>query len=114
MCGICGSIGIAEISIIEVMNNAIRHCGLDDHGCFIDQEVGIALGHRRLAIIDRSPAGKQPISYANGRYWITYNGEVYNYLTLRNAIEGLGHSSDRQLWAYMMLLQWFDHYQCTL
>ena len=52
----------------------------------------LALGHRRLSILDVSAAGHQPMSYAGGRYWITYNGEVYNYAELRRELEGLGHA----------------------
>src|SRR4051812_6233990 len=52
--------------------------------------VSLALGHRRLSIVDVSPAGHCPLCY-RGRYWITYNGEVYNYLELRAELEGLGH-----------------------
>ena len=52
----------------------------------------VALGHRRLAILDRSPAARQPMSYANNRYWLTYNGEIYNYLELRDELRELGHS----------------------
>lgn len=52
----------------------------------------IAFGHRRLSIIDLSPSGHQPMSYAGGRYWITYNGEVYNYRELRQELEALGHT----------------------
>lgn len=51
----------------------------------------IAMGHRRLAIVDLSVEGHQPMSYASGRYWITYNGEIYNYIELRHELESLGH-----------------------
>jgi asparagine synthase (glutamine-hydrolysing) len=56
-----------------------------------DRGFDIALGHRRLSILDLSPAGHQPMSSPDGRYWITYNGEVYNYLELRDELAGLGH-----------------------
>lgn len=56
-----------------------------------DLPVLVALGHRRLSIIDVSPYGHQPMSYLNGRYWITYNGEIYNYIELRAELESLGH-----------------------
>src|SRR5262249_41839344 len=52
----------------------------------------LALGHRRLAIIDPTPAGHQPMSDGSGRYWIVFNGEIYNYLELRPQLERLGHS----------------------
>ncbi len=51
----------------------------------------VAMGHRRLSIVDLSPAGHQPMSYADGRFWIVYNGEVYNHLELRAELEALGH-----------------------
>ncbi len=51
----------------------------------------IGFGHRRLSILDLSPLGHQPMSYGNGRYWITYNGEVYNYLEIRTELQALGH-----------------------
>ena len=54
--------------------------------------VRIALGHRRLSIIDLSPLGHQPMSHQAGRYWITYNGEIYNYIELRGELESLGHN----------------------
>lgn len=57
-----------------------------------DMPVRFALGHRRLSIIDLSVLGHQPMSYRNGRYWIVYNGEIYNYIALRSELESLGHS----------------------
>ena len=61
------------------MTSALAHRGPDDSGIWTDAEAGIALGHRRLAIIDVSPLGHQPMSTADGRYIVTYNGEIYNY-----------------------------------
>lgn len=85
MCGICGIIGIqdkeaAEKSISQ-MNAAIAHRGPDDEGFFV--ETGIALGHRRLSIIDLSKNGHQPMFSADGRFAIIYNGELYNFKSLR-------------------------------
>jgi len=85
VCGICGIIGIqdkeaAEKSISQ-MNAAIAHRGPDDEGFFV--ETGIALGHRRLSIIDLSKNGHQPMFSADGRFAIIYNGELYNFKSLR-------------------------------
>jgi len=55
------------------------------------QDVRVALGHRRLSILDVSPAGHQPMSFGDGRYWIVFNGEIYNYRALRAQLQGLGH-----------------------
>jgi asparagine synthase (glutamine-hydrolysing) len=91
MCGISGivdkrdrPIGRAEI---ERITGLIAHRGPDDHGYFHGEN--FALGHRRLSIIDLSSRGHQPMAYG-GRYWITYNGEIYNYLELREELASLG------------------------
>lgn len=101
MCGICGSVGSADPERIEAMCRVIAHRGPDGHGTEMFPRGGrgtvpAALGHRRLAIIDPTPAGAQPMSYADERYWITYNGELYNFLELRRALEadGLRFRSD--------------------
>ncbi len=93
MCGITGIWQLdgapVDLSVLQAMTEAIAHRGPDGEGLKIAGAIG--LGHRRLAILDLSPAGHQPMSYANGRYWITYNGEVYNFLELRHELETLGH-----------------------
>jgi len=96
MCGISGTFGIADASIIGAMNDAVRHRGPDDQGIFCDASRLIALGHRRLSILDLTLAGHQPMAYANDRYRIVYNGEIYNYRELREKLVAVGHhfSSD--------------------
>jgi asparagine synthase (glutamine-hydrolysing) len=69
------------------MGNAIAHRGPDDHGLWCDTEAGIALAHRRLSILDLSPAGHQPMTSANGRLVVVYNGEIYNHQSLRSELE---------------------------
>ena len=66
----------------------LAHRGPDDEGCYADQDV--ALGSRRLAVIDPSPGGRQPMCSADGRYWIVFDGEIYNYLELASALRARG------------------------
>lgn len=92
MCGICGIFNLNGEPVSPVnlrkMTDAIAHRGPDGEGFFIDSFVG--LGHRRLAIIDLSPLGHQPMVSADGQYAISYNGEVYNFQELRVELEALG------------------------
>ena len=83
MCGIAGIAGPADPRVVEAMTRALAHRGPDGTGVVCPVGEGFGLGHRRLAIIDRSPAGAQPMADPAGRYWITYNGEVYNFRELR-------------------------------
>jgi asparagine synthase (glutamine-hydrolysing) len=69
----------------------IPYAPVENISVHADRPVCIALGHRRLSIVDLSPLGHQPMSYADGRYWIVYNGEVYNHVELRAELEALGH-----------------------
>ncbi len=93
MCGIAGYFNLsgkpASEIIVKKMTDQIIHRGPDGEGQFIDGPIG--LGHRRLAIIDLSPAGHQPMISSNGRYIITFNGEVYNFKEIRIQLESLGH-----------------------
>lgn len=89
MCGISG-FNFPDEEKLKEMVKIQNHRGPDDQGTFIGG--GISLGHNRLSIIDLSPAGHQPMSYGNGRYTITFNGEIYNFLELRQELELKGHS----------------------
>lgn len=92
MCGIAGYFNTrgepASPVVIRAMTTVIAHRGPDGEGAFVEE--GIALGHRRLAIIDLSPAGHQPMMSADLRYTISYNGELYNFQELRTELEALG------------------------
>ncbi|HYA65696.1 MAG TPA: asparagine synthase (glutamine-hydrolyzing) [Burkholderiaceae bacterium] len=77
--------------VLRSMTDAIQHRGPDDEGSWFDPQSGIALGHRRLSIIDLSPAGHQPMSCAQDRYRIVFNGEIYNFAHLRRELEGRGY-----------------------
>lgn len=93
MCGIAGIYrpGQAAISyeLIKKMTDAIAHRGPDGEGHFVDKDV--ALGHRRLAVLDLTAAGNQPMSTADRRFVISYNGEIYNFRELRRELENLGY-----------------------
>ena len=93
MCGVAGLIHLngepVSPVILKKMTNAIAHRGPDGEGQWIEGNVGI--GHRRLAIIDLSPAGHQPMITGDQRYVLSYNGEIYNYRELRTELEALGY-----------------------
>ncbi len=97
MCGITGfwtreylGNGQAAATIIDRMADSLKHRGPDDRGVWSDAEAGIHLGFRRLAIIDVSPAGAQPMHSAGGRYVVCYNGEIYNAPALRCELSPAG------------------------
>lgn len=90
MCGIAGFLGGYGREVAERMGQRIAHRGPDDTDILFDGESQIALVHRRLAIIDLSKAGAQPMEDSSGRYVICYNGEIYNYLDLRNELKAQG------------------------
>jgi asparagine synthase (glutamine-hydrolysing) len=74
------------------MSNALRHRGPDDEGQWIDAACGVALGFRRLSILDLSPEGHQPMLSVDARYVVAFNGEIYNFKDLRDELQTLGHS----------------------
>lgn len=94
MCGLSGIVQCRETvggtlpdEAIARMTAALYHRGPDDQGAWVDREEGIALGHRRLAVIDLSEHGKQPMRSSCGRFVIVYNGEIYNFKDLRKELE---------------------------
>lgn len=93
MCGIAGLIGrsSAPTSPVERMLDSQAHRGPDGSGRWVDEGGRVHLGHRRLAILDLSEQGAQPMTDHGGRYVLTYNGEIYNYLELRAELQRFGH-----------------------
>lgn len=94
MCGLVGIWGALQDkrALVETACTALAHRGPDARGFWEDPEAGLALGHVRLAVIDTSPAGSQPMASACGRYIVVLNGEIYNHLELREALEAEGRS----------------------
>lgn len=140
MCGLAGF--LADYGQVEdlthkaqLMAEAIRHRGPDDQGVWVEPAVGLGFAHRRLAILDLSPEGRQPMLSANGRWALIYNGEVYNFWALRTELTKLGYDhwhsrTDTEVvltafahWGVEMALHKFigmfagalwDHQLCTL
>lgn len=117
MCGIVGILPrradrqtINLSNAVASMNETISHRGPDDHGVWVCSNKKIALGHRRLSIIDTSESGHQPMTSESGKYVLVYNGEIYNYETLRNQLTPhrikpwKGHSDTE------VLLSAFEHW----
>lgn len=104
MCGISGLITSSNpvsLSILKSMTNTISHRGPNGDGHWINSSKNVGLGHRRLAIIDLSCEADQPMTYLNGRYRIVFNGEIYNYIELREKLIKKGYqfknSSDTEI-----------------
>jgi asparagine synthase (glutamine-hydrolysing) len=112
MCGIAGKLYFdperpVERDILERMNAVQAHRGPDDAGIYCEGPVGLA--HRRLSIIDLSPAGHQPMGNEDGTIWIIFNGEVYNFLSLRPALLARGHHFRSQTDTEVILHLYEDH-----
>ncbi|MDP1615557.1 MAG: asparagine synthase (glutamine-hydrolyzing) [Methylococcales bacterium] len=111
MCGLTGFWQTKQFStdtayaVAEKMAQRVAHRGPDDTGVWIDEDSSVVLAHRRLAIVDLSPAGHQPMVSAFGRYVLVFNGEIYNHLSLRDELEKInakhwrGHSDTETLLA---------------
>ena len=98
MCGIAGFIGPPNADgdslneAARVMAQALEARGPDDAGTWVDAQCGVAFGHRRLSIIDLSAEGHQPMASVGGRYTLSFNGEIYNFVDLRNDLLARGHT----------------------
>jgi asparagine synthase (glutamine-hydrolysing) len=98
MCGFAGILSTRALTHAELSGHAramidpIAHRGPDDSGLWVDPHAGVAFGFRRLAILDLSEAGHQPMTSPSGRYVIAFNGEVYNFAELRRSLEAHGHA----------------------
>lgn len=102
MCGVAVMLGLgrpAEAAVLNRMAQAIAHRGPDDSGLYLDEQVGF--GFRRLSILDLSPTGHQPMASDDGQSVIVFNGEIYNYVELRDELRAAGHrfrsSSDTEV-----------------
>lgn len=96
MCGIAGIVGLEPERLIGPMLASVEHRGRDDSGTWVSDPIDSSgrracLGHRRLAIIDTSPGGHEPMFSHDRRYVLTFNGEIYNYRELREQLRSLGH-----------------------
>lgn len=101
MCGIAGFLNQntswspeAAQDVLKNMGMQIAHRGPDDAANWFEPDMQLGFSHRRLAIVDLSPAGKQPMQSASGRYMIVYNGEIYNHIEIRNILEREGYSKN--------------------
>ena len=98
MCGIVGILASTSqsearlIDTVRTMADTLAHRGPDANGLWVDPEAGLALGHRRLSILELSSLGNQPMVSSCGRYVLCHNGEVYNHLELRQELEQDGYS----------------------
>ena len=95
MCGIVGHVSLntpCPPDLLLQMRDSLRHRGPDDAGEWRSDDGLVALGHRRLAIIDLSPAGRQPMADSSNRLQIVFNGEIYNYQEVRRDLEARGHA----------------------
>jgi asparagine synthase (glutamine-hydrolysing) len=110
---VCGIAGILNFSgepvsskVLDDMTSSLAHRGPDGEGVFVEGNLG--LGHRRLSIIDLSSAGRQPMSTADRRFVVTYNGEIYNFPELRRELEDLGHHFRSRTDTEVLLYAWAE------
>lgn len=110
MCGIAGIVSLSKIEpgVINKMTNVIAHRGPDGEGHWFNEDNTVAFGHRRLSIIDLSEAGKQPMHYRD-RLTITFNGEIYNYLELKEKLISEGYRFNSECDTEVLLALYLKH-----
>jgi len=114
MCGITGFWTLRDFRELSErlpeMTSALSHRGPDSDGYWLDPDVGIAFGHRRLAIIGLGEEGAQPMQSESGRFCLTYNGEIYNHIELRKELARFGKTNWRGNSDTETVLACFDHF----
>src|SRR4030095_564342 len=119
MCGIAGLVGIDPERLIGPMLASVEHRGRDDSGTWVSEAIDSSgrracLGHRRVGIIDTSPAGHEPMFSHDGRYVLTFNGEIYNYRELREQLTTKGHGCRTQTDIEVLLTAWQEWGEASL
>src|SRR3954471_19894550 len=113
MCGIVGVYGRrsgpVDVEQVLRMRDAMRHRGPDDEGVWRSDAGEIVLAHRRLAIVDLSPAGRAPMGNEDGSVQVTFNGEIYNHVALRRELESAGHRFRSQCDTEVLVHLWEAH-----
>jgi asparagine synthase (glutamine-hydrolysing) len=113
MCGICGIVGRNDAPLVQAMTDVLVHRGPDGGAVRAfpsrDGNLPATLGHRRLSIIDPTERGAQPMGYGDGRYWITYNGELYNFRSLRAELERDGFGFRTECDTEVLLAMYVRH-----
>ena len=112
MCGIAGIWNLdgrpLDPDALVQFTDTLAHRGPDGRGTWIDADAALGLGHRRLAILDLSDDGRQPMTYGDGRWWLVFNGEIYNFLELRRELEGKGHRFRTEADTEVVLAAWSE------
>src|SRR5215813_1020897 len=116
MCGICGVAGQATEELLTRMLDRIAHRGPDDRGVYFARSKAgeaIGLGHQRLSIIDLSSAGHEPMSDDQQRVWLTYNGEIYNFRSIRAELKDRGYEFRSDTDAEVIIYSYLEWgYEC--
>lgn len=112
MCGLAGEfgVGVGSLDFVLRCNSNLEHRGPDGSGVWSHRvgEFGVVLGHRRLSIQDLSSAGSQPMTSPDGRLAVSYNGEIYNFLELRDELQGMGHKFVGESDTEVLLHSWLQ------